>query len=218
MGISVHKQEFGTFKEILVFPDHYVAMPKTFTKDHSLATQVDGKKIIKAGTIYPSNDASAVGVVFRDVDVTNDDANGAIIIHGFVKTAALPAVPSTTAKGALTGIQFLPLENAAAALTVDTLSVATGEASGTVHTVQVDMSGAVFGEGAETLSNWTINGESTTKLTVESIKVINGGTGVLVTLKSTAEAAAGSVTIVPKANATTTGNVPSSAATIATVA
>ena len=218
MGISVHKQEFGTFKEILVFPDHYVAMPKTFTKGHSLATEVDGKKIIKAGTIYPSNDASAVGVVFRDVDVTNDDANGAIIIHGFVKTAALPAVPSTAAKGALKGIQFLPLENATATLDVTGLSLTAGEASGTVHTVEVAMEGAVFGTGAETLSNWTITGESTTKLTVESIQVINGGTAVLVTLKSTAATVAGSVTIIPKAGATTTGNIPSSAATIATVA
>ena len=218
MGISVHKQDFGTFKEILVFPDHYVAMPYTFTKDHTLATTVGDKKIVKAGTIYPSNDANAIGVVFRDVDVTKDDANGAIIIHGFVKTAALPDVPSTAAKGALKGIQFLPLENKTATLNVTALSIATGEATGTVHTVELSMDGAVFSAGAETLSNWTITGESTTKVSVESIAVINGGTAVLVTLKNTGATAAGSVTMVPKAAATTTGNVPSTAATIVTVA
>lgn len=112
MSISVHKQEFGTFKEILAFPDHYVAMPYTFKTDSTLAVTEGDKKIIKAGTVFPSNDANAVGIVFRDVDVTNDDANGAIIIHGFIKTAALPTTPADEAKSAMKNIQFLPLTTA----------------------------------------------------------------------------------------------------------
>ena len=67
-------------------------------KNDAAATTVDGKKIIKAGTIYPANDATAVGVVWADYDVTNGDVTGALIIHGFVKKAALPAAPNDTVK------------------------------------------------------------------------------------------------------------------------
>lgn len=35
-----------------------------------------GNKIVAAGTVYPSNDASAVGIVFTDVDVTHGDHGG----------------------------------------------------------------------------------------------------------------------------------------------
>lgn len=104
--------EYGTEKQILMFPDHYVAAPQKFSKDSSLAVTENGRKIIKAGTIYPSNDASAVGIVFNDLDVTEGDQNGAIIIHGFVKTNALPVAPTAAAKTALNLIKFFPLGGA----------------------------------------------------------------------------------------------------------
>jgi hypothetical protein len=106
MAITTHAISYTTPTGILVFPDHYVAFARTFSKGDSLAKDVEGRKIIKAGTLFPS----AVGVVFHDVDVTDDDANGAIIIHGFIKTSALPEEPSTAAVTALNMIKFMPLD------------------------------------------------------------------------------------------------------------
>ena len=105
----VHKNEsFVTGKQILVFPDHYVSVAHTFLKGDAAAATVDGRKIIKAGTVYPANDATAKGIVWADYDVTDGDVTGALIIHGFVKTAALPAAPAEAAKAALPMVAFMP--------------------------------------------------------------------------------------------------------------
>ena len=109
MAVEYNKQDYTTAKQILVFPDHYVAVAQTFLSNDSAAVTEDGRKIIKAGTIYPSNDANAIGVVFNDMDVTNGDRTGAVIIHGFIKTAALPVAPDAAAKEALKQISFLPI-------------------------------------------------------------------------------------------------------------
>lgn len=104
-----HKEEsFVTGKQILMFPDHYVSVAHTFLKDDAAATTVDGRKVIKAGTVYPANDATAKGIVWADYDVTDGDVTGALVIHGFIKTAALPAAPSAEAKTALPMVAFMP--------------------------------------------------------------------------------------------------------------
>lgn len=108
MSVQHNAQSYVTGKQILVFPDHYVSVAHTFMKDDAAAATVDGRKIIKAGTIYPSNDANAKGVVWADYDVTDGDVTGALVIHGFVKTAALPAAPAAAAKTALPMIAFMP--------------------------------------------------------------------------------------------------------------
>ena len=105
---KVVKKEYGNKTEILMHPDHYVAFAHTFLQDDAKAVVVDGRKIVKAGTIYPANDATAKGVVFYDVDVTDGDATGALIVHGFIKESALPAAPEATAKAALKLVHFYP--------------------------------------------------------------------------------------------------------------
>ena len=111
MSIEYTKQEYGSSKGILVFPDHYVAYGQIFAKDHALAVTdaTTGRKIVKAGTVFPANDATAVGIVLNDVDVTYGDVNGAVVIHGFIKTAALPEAPNVLAIPVLKGIFFMPL-------------------------------------------------------------------------------------------------------------
>lgn len=106
--VEYNTQSYVTGKQILVFPDHYVNVAHTFLKDDAAAVDVDGRKVIKAGTIYPANDATAKGVVWADYDVTNGDVTGALIIHGFVKTSALPAQPAAAAKTALPMVAFMP--------------------------------------------------------------------------------------------------------------
>lgn len=108
MAVEYKSQSYVTGKQILMFPDHYVSVAHTFAKDDAAATTVDGRKIIKAGTIYPANGATAKGVVWADYDVTDGDVTGALIIHGFVKTAALPAEPAEAAKTALPMVAFMP--------------------------------------------------------------------------------------------------------------
>ena len=107
MSVEFKSQEYGTGKQILLFPDHYVCKAHTFLKDDATAVTEDGRKIIKAGTIYPANTAEAKGVVFYDVDVTDGDRSGALVLHGFIKTAAIPAQPTTDAKAALNQIAFI---------------------------------------------------------------------------------------------------------------
>lgn len=106
--VEYNSQSYVTGKQILVFPDHYVSVAHTFTKDDPAAVDVDGRKVIKAGTIYPANDATVKGIVWADYDITKGDVTGALIIHGFIKTAALPVAPSQEAKAALPMIAFMP--------------------------------------------------------------------------------------------------------------
>lgn len=110
MSVVFKSQDYITGKQILAIPDHYVCVAHTFLKNDAAATTVDGRKIIKAGTIYPANDATAKGVVFSDMDVTDGDMTGSILIHGFVKSAALPAVPAAAAITALKQVTFLSAE------------------------------------------------------------------------------------------------------------
>ena len=219
MAVEYRTQDYSTAKQILAFPDHYVAVAHTFFQNDAAAvTTPEGRKIIKAGTIYPSNDANAIGIVFNEMDVTFGDRTGALLIHGFVKTAALPQLPTTNAKSALKQIQFMPMVAITTTIDAVKVSIAAGEAEGTTHTIRVYINGAKFRKEAVDLGNWTITGEGTTKVKVNSIVVAESGAYVDITTINTAAAVAGDVTIVPKAGATTTGDVPTSALTIVTVA
>lgn len=94
--------------QFLQFPNHYVNMAYTFKTDDPAAKTIDGRKIIPAGTIYPANDATAIGVVFYDIDLTNGARTGAIMIHGFAKVHWMPAAPTAEAIAALPMIKFFP--------------------------------------------------------------------------------------------------------------
>lgn len=82
---------------------------KTRQATQEMAT-VDGtKKILKAGTIFPSNDGSAEGIVFEDVDMTDDAKRPiSVIIAGRVIKANLPIEVNPEAKTTLekSGIHF----------------------------------------------------------------------------------------------------------------
>lgn len=114
---------YGNKKQILKFPDHYVAMAVT-VDDTGITANADGKKMVPAGTIV-GNDmlhdvtkkakkavttagtSNAEGVLFEDVDVTYGPASGAMLIHGFVDMAKLPVAPTTEEMTALKQITFL---------------------------------------------------------------------------------------------------------------
>lgn len=82
----------------------------TFNGEQSKAVAVDGKKYIKAGTVYPTNGAGAKGIVFETVDMTYD-ANRPIslITGGRIYENRLTDTLDATAKTELQamGIVFL---------------------------------------------------------------------------------------------------------------
>lgn len=110
---------YTTPKQILKFPDHYVALAVT-VDDTGVTAGADGRKIVPAGTIIgggfiaddtvkavKANDATAEGVLFNDTDVTYGPAPGAAIIHGFIAVDKLPEAPAAAAVTALKQITFI---------------------------------------------------------------------------------------------------------------
>lgn len=69
-------------------------------------TASDGSKYVPMGTIYPANDATAEGIVYEDVDVTNGNMPGSVVLSGVVYTGRLPVAPAAAAQSALEGKGF----------------------------------------------------------------------------------------------------------------
>lgn len=77
------------------------------TKTHTIPATMgaaDGiYKTVKAGTPFPTNDATAIGIVFVDADVTGGDIEGSVMVAGRVLkdrvTIADAAVTALSAKG-----------------------------------------------------------------------------------------------------------------------
>lgn len=101
--------EYASPKHILAIPDHYVALgvmhEKATASDPGLATLVEGRYIVKAGTAYLGTNIN--GIVLNDYDVTDGDQMMAVVIHGFVKEAALPATISAENKAKMPLVHFV---------------------------------------------------------------------------------------------------------------
>lgn len=116
-------------KEILKFPDHYVALAVT-VDNAGITANSEGKKIVPAGTIVGGgtitdheklvtkatttpgtggapDTSDAEGVLLNDVDVTYGPASGAMIIHGFIDLEKLPEAPDAGEVAALKQITFI---------------------------------------------------------------------------------------------------------------
>lgn len=72
-----------------------------------------GRLFVQAGTVYPANDATAIGIVLNDVEVTGNDDVGALIVRGDIIKSALPVELNSAAQTALEsqGFRFYPLES-----------------------------------------------------------------------------------------------------------
>lgn len=80
-------REFTQGKTILKFFDYKGAA--CVIEEASVVADANGKKIVKAGTPYPSDDASCKGYLLHDVDVTQGDAPGTYIYEGSIDNAKL---------------------------------------------------------------------------------------------------------------------------------
>lgn len=100
-------EKFYSGNNILASEIGLVQKTKEGTK--AMAVDEDGRKIIKAGTVFPSNDANAVGIVLEDVDMTDDEKRPiSVIIAGRVIAANLPVAVNEAAKSVLVanGLHF----------------------------------------------------------------------------------------------------------------
>ena len=87
---------------------------KTYTAEQTNAEIVGTKKIIKAGSVYPTNETGAIGIVFEDVDMTDDAKRPiSVIVAGRVLEKRLPVTVDETAKTELekSGIVFVVTED-----------------------------------------------------------------------------------------------------------
>lgn len=73
----------------------------TYQIPDTMGEVVDGRKIVKAGTVFPANDATAVGLLLKDVDVTDGDREGSVVVDGIFLAERLPEAISELASGAL---------------------------------------------------------------------------------------------------------------------
>lgn len=81
-------------------------IPFTYQIPKTMGVKEGGRKIVKSGTVYPANDATAIGIVFNDVDVTNGDQPGSVLVEAWVLEDRLPEKPSEEAKTAMKQINF----------------------------------------------------------------------------------------------------------------
>jgi len=86
-------------KGIIYAPGYFLAHEECERKTRQIAqegaTNVNGRKYVKMGTIYPSNDANAEGIVYEDVDVTNGNMPGSVVLKGVVYEDRLPEAVDT---------------------------------------------------------------------------------------------------------------------------
>ncbi len=81
--------EYGQEKTILKFFPYQGA---ACLVPQSMGVNQDGKKIVKAGTPFPSNDGKCVGFMLTDVDVTQGDAAGTYVYEGILDPDKLTGV------------------------------------------------------------------------------------------------------------------------------
>lgn len=124
---GVRKETYGNTNQILFSVEHQVSMGVVVSK--ALGVAEGTKKVVKAGTPLTGNlDArttaftaatagssteasNAVGVLLHDVDVTTGDANGTLLLFGFVNTNRIDATTKAkltdTVKAAMPMIKFV---------------------------------------------------------------------------------------------------------------
>lgn len=111
---GVRKETYGNTNQILFAVEHQVSVGVVVSEDIGVAEGT--KKVVKAGTPLagkldertaaftaatagsPTEASDAVGVLLHDVDVTTGNANGTLLLFGFVNTNRIDA----TTKGKLT--------------------------------------------------------------------------------------------------------------------
>lgn len=80
----------------------------TIAANHAqVVTRENGRKVVPAGAVIPSNDGYAVGILYEDIDVTEGAKMGSVVTDGIVYEDKLPAAIESSAEAVLTGIKVI---------------------------------------------------------------------------------------------------------------
>ncbi|XZM68765.1 hypothetical protein ACSXAL_15190 (plasmid) [Clostridium perfringens] len=109
MYFNSKTQEFDNGVEIMATYRNRVTF--SCTVSDSGVAETGGKKIVPKGSLLDKsgvvkNDATVVGILAEEVDVTNGPKPGALIVEGYVLKDRLPVAPQELAIGALKKITF----------------------------------------------------------------------------------------------------------------
>lgn len=101
----------------------------TMVDDTNAAVTTDalGHKIIPAGTILPTNDANAKGILLDEIDVNEGPQVAPLVVEGWFLGQNLPVAPTAEAITAMTTIHFKDADK----LTTATPAASDSSASGT---------------------------------------------------------------------------------------
>nr|DAS64918.1 MAG TPA: Head decoration protein [Caudoviricetes sp.] len=124
---GVRKETYGNTNQILFAVEHQVSIGVVVSKELGVAEGT--KKVVKAGTPLAGDldvrttafkeatddslteASNTVGVLLHDVDVTTEDANGTLLLFGFVNTNRIDATTkaklTNTVKAAMPMIKFV---------------------------------------------------------------------------------------------------------------
>ncbi len=96
--------EKGTFRPNFLESERCL-VTKTREIPESLGVADGNRKIARAGTPFPADDATAIGILFTDVDVTDGPVEGSVMLAGRVLKERLNV--SSAAAAAMTDIKFV---------------------------------------------------------------------------------------------------------------
>lgn len=92
----------------LVNDETCIRQTMTIAANHAQAvTRDNGRKVVPAGAVIPANGATAKGILFEDIDVTEGAKPGSVVIAGTIYGNRLPAALADAAATALKGITVL---------------------------------------------------------------------------------------------------------------
>ena len=92
----------------LVDDETCVRQSMTIPANHSQrVTRDNGRIVVPAGAVIPANGATAKGILFEDIDVTDGAKMGSVVTEGIVYGNRLPAALAEAAATALTGIKVI---------------------------------------------------------------------------------------------------------------
>lgn len=107
--------------------EKFVSLPGTIdSTNYNVQTDDNGRKYVPAGTVYPTNDAKAIGVTVDDIYVDHNPAYVGVIRAGWVLMDKLPVAPAAEANAAMPSVHFLDADGNEVTGTASTTSPATG--------------------------------------------------------------------------------------------
>lgn len=95
--------------------------------NYNVQTDEQGRKYVPAGTVYPTNNAKAIGVTIDDVYVDHNPALVGVIRAGWLLKDKLPVAPTKEAMAAMASIHFLDADTTSAPASTSTTSAGAGK-------------------------------------------------------------------------------------------